>query len=498
MNEEILNEIKMEELTEEQIKEVKAIFHRFIQKYKENQDKKSIEWLMEQLKEELPDKSDEEIQKLAEEIVEAVKEYDEDLADLNRNCEEGTTKQSWFAERIQDAAKGVAINQFGDSLLQIDTELERANLQLSNAILADGDSFSVIDMLAKRHHICDFNVKATMAKSPYRACLCEVPGNSNFDTLPEGVAIYNTKTGEMVERYQVIYSSNSSNTSFLAKVSDTDIQNIVVPKHQVKLVQQELPNKTVSSRIGGGKFGVQSEEYSNAQINSEHKKFQERFEEPNVDWNVYRTKELVKGIGQRAGNAGIQAALLGAGVGIAYKAFKGEKVEVDEVVETALVTGADAGVKCAAAGALTVAVRKGALSIIPPGTPVGTLAKIASVGIENVKILWKVARGEITMKEAMECMGRTSTAMYAGLTASAVGAGVGVAAFGWIPVVGPIVGGVVGGMVGYMAGSKFGEKVFEGAKKVYQKGKEIVKKGVEKINSVGRAIGNTLRDIFLA
>ena len=140
--------------------------------------------------------------------------------------------------------------------------------------------------------------------------------------------------------------------------------------------------------------------------------------------------------------------------------------------------------------------RKGALKIIPPGTPVGTLAKIASVGIENVKILWKVVSGKMEMTDALEQMGRTSTAMYAGMTAGAVGAGVGAAAFSWIPIVGPVLGGVVGGMAGYMAGSKFGEVVFNGAKKIYNKGKELVKKGVEKIKDVGRKLGNKLRGLL--
>lgn len=493
MNEEILNEIKMEELTEEQIKEVQAIFKRFIQKYKENQDKESIEWLVEQLKEELPDKSDEEIQKLAEEIVEAIEEYDEDLADLNRNCEEGTTKQSWFAEKIQDAAKGVAIKQFGDSLHQIDLELEGATDALQRALQEDSCNIQVNGILLRRHHICDFNVKASMAGSPYRAILCPLPQSPEYGDVGCGIAIGNIDTKELVDKYQVISNSDIRDTILGTEVFDVGIERLVVPKEQVQGVQNAFPNKKVTSYIGGEEYGVQSEGIDSTQIKSEQVAFEEKGESPSIDWNVYKTKELVKGIGQCAGHAGIQAALLGAGVGIAYKAFKGEKVEVDEVVETALVTGADAGVKCAAAGALTVAVRKGILSIIPPGTPAGTLAKIASVGIENVKILWKVAKGDLQMSQALEQMGRTSTAMYAGLTASAVGAGIGIAAFGWIPVVGPIVGGVVGGMVGYMAGSKFGEKVFEGAKKVYQKGKEIVKKGVEKIKSAGRAIFNGVR-----
>lgn len=499
LNEEMVNEevheMSIDELSEEEVKELRAILERFIKKYKENPDRETTEWLREQLQEELPDRSADEIEEMATEIVESVKEYDEDLQDLNENCKKGVTKTSWFAEKVQDSAKGIAVNQFGNSLCQIDKELERANLQLSNAILSGDDHFSVMDILAKRHHICDFNVKAVMAQSPYRARLCEISGKSDFGPLPEGVGIYNKETGEVLERYQIFTGRCSRDSALFAKMFENDNQcNVVVPKNQVKTAQQILPERKVTSYIGGEKYGVESNEYSYSQFKNEYEESQVKYVDPHMDWNVYDTKDLVKGIGERAGNASIQSAFLGMGVGIAYKAFKGEKIEADEVIETALTTGADAGVKCAASGALTVAVRKGALKIIPPGTPVGTIAKIASVGIENVKILWKVAKGELTMKEALEHMGRTSTAMYAGMTAGAVGAGVGAVAFSWIPIVGPVLGGVIGGMAGYMAGSKFGEVVFNGAKKIYNKGKELVKKGVEKIKDVGRRVADKVRD----
>ena len=96
------------------------------------------------------------------------------------------------------------------------------------------------------------------------------------------------------------------------------------------------------------------------------------------------------------------------------------------------------------------------------------------------------------MSEAMEHMGRTSVSMYAGLSAGAIGTGVGAAALSWIPVVGPLVGGVVGGTVGYMAGSKFGEKIFNGAKKIVKKGVELVSKGIEVVTNVLSSVKDTI------
>ena len=167
---------------------------------------------------------------------------------------------------------------------------------------------------------------------------------------------------------------------------------------------------------------------------------------------------------------GLQAAVITTGFSLAEQAIRGDGIDVDESVSLALKTGTDAGIKAAAAGALKVGIEKGIVRIIPPGTPMGTIVNIVCVAIENIKILMKVASGEITLSQAMEQMGRTTCAMIFGLGWGVAGAGIGAAALSWIPIVGPIVGGFVGGVVGYMAGSKVGETI--------HKGFTTVKKGV--------------------
>ena len=121
---------------------------------------------------------------------------------------------------------------------------------------------------------------------------------------------------------------------------------------------------------------------------------------------------------------------------------------------------------------------------------------IACVAVENVKILSKAAKGEITMGEALEEMKCTTTAMIFGLSWGATGAALGAAALSWIPVVGPVVGGVVGGTIGYMAGSKFGQKVYETAKKVKDTAKTTVRTAWEGAKSVGRKVGAGLKRLF--
>lgn len=497
MSEEKKMEINIEGVTEKEIVEVREIFQRFIERYKENQDKETEEWLIEQLQEELPDKSMEEICDIAEEIKEAVESYDNDLKDLNQSCKYGMTKEQWFAEKVQDSAKGMAVNQFGNYLSQIDETLKMANSQMKRAILTmDGEvsqSLNLDGFIAEQYHVNNFNAKAVLEQSPYRARVC-VPEEAAYGKNSVDVMIDNIKTNEKgILRYQFKYGRDAQSTKAMLQRGDYHNQRIVVPKGQAELLQKDYPNKSITDYIGGvDDVKTASEPITKESMKELQKQAQENSIIAKTDWNSYKAKELTVNIGKQAGNAGIQAALLSTGINIVTQAIKGEQIEADEVVKNAITVGSDSCVKAAAGGALKVASEKGILSILPPGTPAGTIAKIACVGIEDVKILWKVAKGEITMTEAMEQIGRTNVSMYAGLSGAAIGSGIGVIALGIIPIIGPIAGGIIGGIAGYTAGSKVGEKVFEGAKKVFHKGAELVTKGVEKVKNIGNAIKNKL------
>ena len=189
---------------------------------------------------------------------------------------------------------------------------------------------------------------------------------------------------------------------------------------------------------------------------------------------------------------GVQAAAITTGFALAEQVIKGEEIDVEETVTLALKTGADSGIKAATTGALKVGVEKGIISIIPKGTPVGTLANIVCVSIENIKILSKVATGELTMSQALDQMGRTTVSMVYGLGWGITGAGLGAVALSWIPIVGPVVGGLLGGMVGYMAGSKFGQAVYFGIKAVGKGVATVCKSAWSGIKSAGNKLKNMI------
>lgn len=173
---------------------------------------------------------------------------------------------------------------------------------------------------------------------------------------------------------------------------------------------------------------------------------------------------------------------------IATKVWNGEPIDGEEVVETAIVSGVDFGIKTATAGALKAASEKGILKVIPKGTKGSTFANIAFVKIENIKVLDKVTTGGLTAREGIDAMQQTTGACVAGLAASAKGTASGATIGSVFGPVGTAVGGFIGGTIGYMAGSKVGQAVVKGVQKVRDKAVEVVK-------SIGSAVVGGLKSV---
>lgn len=494
----------LEGLTEKEAKEFKVLFTKFMQSYsKKEQELSDTEWLSLELKNVIPDLSNVEAKKMAEDTVEAIKEYDENLASLNYECKQGKSKEKWFTDKVAKASSGVSIIEYGQYLDSVNRAVSNANAQMLRTVTTKtgeiNQCFNLDGFIAEQHHVNTFNANAALAKSKFYAEV-KVPeagetyGLNSFDVVIKDSSRQNNMP---VHQYQVKYGADADATIKLLRehgeVTKYSNQRIVVPYEQVEKVQKAFPGKTVVAQIGGtDKVAITSEPLSKQQAKELQLKVQEKNEIPTTDWNSFKTKELALQLGKNAGMAGIQAAAITTGFSLAEQVISGEGIDADETVELALTTGADVGIKAAASGALVAGVQKGIISVIPKGTPVGIIANATCVGIENIKILGKVAGGEFTMSQGLEHMGRTTTAMIYGLGWGKAGMAIGAAALSWIPIVGPVVGGLVGGMVGHMAGSSVGQGIFEGVKAVGKGVKTVCSSAWNGIKSVAGKIGRSI------
>lgn len=491
--------LQVEGLSEEEAKEVGKIMRRFTESYLHKEESVSDKiWLKNKFKEELPSLSDEEADKLSEDTINTISEFDRNLKSINDSCDNGMSKEGWFQKKVEEASIWMSINDYGNYLNSIDAAITNGNAQMIRTVTTQAGEISkcvnLDGFIAEQAHVNEFNMKAALEKSNFRAEVCvpeqgQTYGLNSFDTV-----IKDVNTGKIVHQYQFKFGKDAKATISLLKDGNYNNQRFVVPAEQVEEVRKAFPGKSVEAFIGGtDKVNIKSQGLTKQQVKELQLDAQDKTVIPTKDWNNYNTKELAMNLGKNAGLVGLQSAAITTGFNLATKVISGEQIEGSEVIETALHSGADAGIKAAAAGAIKVSSEKGIISVIPKGTPAGVIANIACVGIENAKILAKVATGELSMTEALDKMGRTTTSMVYGLGWGATGSAIGAAALSWIPIAGPIVGGLAGGMIGYMAGSKFGSAVYSGVKKVARFAKSAAKSTWDGIKSVGRSIGNGVK-----
>lgn len=498
-----------EYLTEKEARTVKEMFKKYLKSYKEKDatmtDK---EWLEQLFATELPEVSREEAKQDAEEIVESIKVYDENLTSVNEAAKRGVSKESWLADKIQEASVGMSVQEYGRRLQGLDDILHVKNAELADAltVATDGeirrvnmnpnlDGILAENMIAKTTELSGFaqgkNIRVDVLQS------------NNANSVD--VRAINLDTGRY-QNYQLKFGKDAAHTIKYIEQGNYNNQQIIVPTEQLEEVQAHFKakgsSKTITDHIDA--WGVQGKKFTKEDLKQLQRNAQDDGVLPEMDYSHFDTKSLAMSIGKNAGAMALQSAAITTGLTVANKIFKGEPVDPDELVEVAIKTGADTSIKTVTAGTLQVAIRKGIISFIPKATPAGVIANIACVGIENVKILAKIASGDLSVTKGLDQMGRTTTSMVGGLWGMAqgvalgakVGCGVGMALTGFIPVVGPafaVASIFTGAMVGYFGGSKLGDAIFSAGKKVAGAAKSVAKAAWNGVKSVGRAIGSGIK-----
>ncbi len=484
-------------LIPDECKELKPIVKDFIGAYikhkaEENENspqENTKKWLSEKLQSYLPEKDSDEIKNITEEIISTINVSEQKKAELNAHISQGRPVDSWFENEAKKATSSMSVQQASKYLSDLDNAVNSANEALHRTITTTAGAISQSNALdgfiAEQYHAQTFNMNAEATGSPYRAKVLE-PNGKGFAKNSVDIVILDAE-GNTVRRYQSKYYSNSKATARAFESGDYRGQQKLVPEGQEgKIVKKcttviEAPDGTTSNPLSKEKAQQFRDEAQSGKWND-------------WNWDNYKNKDLVKGIGKQAGYAALQGAAIGVGFDIAKKLWDGEEIKGEEVVETAIMGGADFGVKAATAGALKVGVEKNIIKVIPKGTPASTLANIAFVAIENVKVLGKVFKGECTIRECFEKMKETTVSTVAGIAASAKGTAIGASIGTVFGPVGTAIGGFVGGTVGYIAGSEFGKGIVEAAKKIKKRAKEGIKKVIEKAREVGSRISDWVSD----
>lgn len=497
---------EIEYITEKEAKSVKELFKKYLQSYKQKPTEMSDkEWLQNLFEEEFPEDTPEKIKEDAEEIVTSIKVYDDNLKSLNEGAKVGVSKESWLANKIQEASVGMAVNEYGNTLQAMDNMLYQKNLELAEAMQRSADGHIKMSPNLDGNIAENMIAKTTELSGFLQNKNIKVEVRDVFTPNSVDVRATNLETGKY-QNYQLKFGKDAKATIELIERGNYDNQRIVVPSEQLTEVQAHFKakgsDKTITDHIDA--WGAKGKKFTKEDVKNLQIAAQEDGIMPTLDYSHYQTRDLALSIGKNAGAMALQAAAITTGLNIAHKVFEGEEIDTDELVEIAIKSGADTSIKTVTAGTLQVAIRRGIIRFIPKATPAGVIANIACVGIENVKILNKIASGELSVTKGLDQMGRVSVSMAGGFWGMAKGGAIAKLITGKIlkssllcvaPVLGgpiAVATGLVCGMVGYFGGSKVGDVVYNTGKKVAGAAKTVAKAAWNGIKTAGRTIGKSI------
>lgn len=479
-------------LKEYESENLKKLIVDFISSYSKNEDICVGEWLCKKLQEELPDKSKEEIELISNEIIKSIETNEHKKNDLENAIKIGRSKENWFASDIKKTLLSMDSKEKVKYLDEIDKAVRVANENFEASITTKNGTINKnpnLDGFIAEQYIAEtFNMNAKSVKSNYRAEVLK-PKSGTFKKNSVDIVIKD-KNSKIVRRYQVKYCKDAEATKKAFERGDYRGQRKLVPEEQL-----EAFGKKASSVIESPDGRVKSKELSKQKAVKMKEDAQAGKKEV-ITHNEYSMKNRAVGIGKEVGKSAVQGAAMNAGMELVEKFINDEPIDEAEIVENALTSGADLGVKAAAAGAIKVGIEKDIITSIPKNVSNTAVASIAYTGVESVKILNDVAEGELTPKEGCEKIEQTAVSTAAGIVTSEECATVGATVGATFGPVGAAVGGFVGGVVGYAAGSKVGEKVVKVAQKVRDTAVETVKCIGSGIKSIVCGAFNRLFSIF--
>lgn len=473
---------------EEEYQKFKPILIEYMKAFRDNHDVPVEEWLTAKLQEDFPEQSAEQIAETVTEIQESIQLAEDKRDELRKARERGESANSWFAKEMRGATSHMSVQDTVNYMNEVDLAVTQANESFGQTFITKSGTINMNPQLdgfmAETHHAETFNINAVSQGSPYRAKVLS-PDDARYTKDSVDIGIYDTTTNKLVRRYQLKYGKDAEHTAALFDKGDYRGQRKLVPSDQVQDFEMDVTDVLESPD------GIKS----NPLTKAEAQQLRDQVQSGNwkeIDWNEAKINDLAIGIGKKTALAGLQGAAFGVGFEIAGKLCSGEEIDGGDVIESAIRSGADAGVKSAAAGALKVGVEKGIIGIIPKGTPAGVIANIAHVAVEDVKVLGKVATGELTVAEGVDQVCETTVSTSAALIAAGKGAAIGAKLGTVFGAVGSAVGGFIGGAIGYVSGSKFGQAIHQAGKAIGGVVKSVVNKGKEFLSNAFSGIRNLL------
>lgn len=509
-NEERTADIVMTEMDikNENIPKIKQTVHSFVSDYaRKPSDVTDKQFLIKKF-EHYPAlwENQKEIEQTATDIVDIVYSYEQNHHELNEHIAQGKRRESWLSKKIEQGSTTSGVVNVASYAKSIDTAVDNANNAMMKTIHNLNGSVNqnpnLDGLIAEQHHASTFNIDAAVKEKAFTAEPLESNGKNSVDV------VIRDARGNIVRKYQSKYGKDTETTEAYFEKGDYRGQRKLVPKGQGKDIKNANEKIEFTDYKSKKSETVESTPLSKEEAKLKQEKAQREGKIDEYSWNDANKRAIAKRIGGKAAlSAGLAVGFQGARIvgrriwnWATGKDNQSVEDDVKEFAESAMKSGASAGITVATSGALTVAARSGWLGKLLMKTPAGHIAAAACVGIENAKTLYKFATGELTGEEALDHAGRSTCSIVGSLAAGAKGASVGAAIGSALGPVGTAIGGIVGGIVGGIAGSTVGEAVYSAGKKITStvaKGVKAVASGLaHTVGSVARGISNVIGGLF--
>ena len=474
-----------------------SIIKSFVHSYEQNKLAMPIgEWLIKEFgKYPALWKSEEEIKKTAHEVIDTIIDLNKTKVELYAHLDMGKTKESFLARKIEEGAKAAGVMNVGEYAASIDKALAESNNVMMDCVTR-GDGHinmnpNLDGFIAEPHHVNTFNIDAAAKGSSLRAEVLRPEPGKTYAKNSLDIQIIDTVSGKVIKRYQVKFGVDSKATITLLGKGDFRGQKPVVPEGQAKDIKGAVECIAAD--------GVSSKPLSKKEAKALQEIFQKEqsaHEQKLYEWNDVNKVAVCKQIGKQATiAAGVTVAFQGARIlgrrvwnFLTGKENKPLSEDMQEYFESSIKSGANVGIQTAVAGGAVVAVKNGWIKALQ-GTPAGMIANIVYVGMENVKVMYKVLKGELSPLEGLDALGNVTTSTICGICGSVEGGTLGaIIGTAVLPGIGTVIGGFIGAVAGGIAGSSIGSAIYEGSKMLVKAGVGLLKSTYEATKSFVKSL----------
>ena len=528
-------------------RKTEKIIQKFLKSYAENeksQDKKDLKtWLVFELQNELPNKKVEDIEKIATELISGIEIYYTKKKEVEKYQSLGITNGDYVgneilekvADEIEEAeivdtkeiiedmkeasnilsnyneamiyetaaikepqlvANVLSVNSVNNYVDSVNTAIDNANKTIIESVTTKAGTINqnpnLDGFIFEEYHAGTFNIDAAVKQKSYHAKalkpkIGKTYGKNSIDVVIED-------SGKYVKKYSAKAYKNANETAraFYDRAARYKY------KFQSKLVPTE--------QVGEVKNSVDKIKFDNVESKgikgSETKVIQENLQTGDKNIKIFNFKKNVNtiSISKQIGKQAMINGVMGLGIGIAANIganlITGKKVEVEEVIEAGIKTGASMGITTAVAGGIRVAVEKKVIpTVFSRVLSNNIIGAVAASSMDIIGTAFKLGSGEISLGEAVKDVGSSISAGYGAIISSGIGFSGGMAlattiGLGTIGTVGTIltggvalIGGAVCGVVGSNIALKIANGLGEITEKAIDKAVDIVKSGINKVKN---------------